>query len=351
MVDRRKQLETLRSVFLVVQDCFADTETAQLADIVLPTAMWGEKTGCMTNAERRCNLVQKVIDPPGEARADLDIFIDFAARMRLTDKDGAPFIGYHDAAGAFEEWKRISKGTIPDYSGMTYAAILERGGIQWPCTEEQPEGTPRLWSDHVFPSDWRIAESYEKDLDTGHEHTLREYKERKDPKSRAVLIATEYEPPADMQDADYPMTAISGRQVYHWHTRTKTNRAPLLHAAAPEGFVAVNERDAERLGIADGDTVRVTSRRGSVTGPAKVGDVVAAGVVFIPFHYGGLAADERSLEPNDLMAKSWDPVSKQPIQKLAAVRLELVERATSPAWWMEEPLTIGAADSAGGGRR
>jgi hypothetical protein len=88
-----------------------------------------------------------------------------------------------------------------------------------------------------------------------------------------------------------------------------------------------------------------------VTGPAKVGDVVAAGVVFIPFHYGGLAADDRSLEPNDLMAKSWDPVSKQPVQKLAAVRLELVARATSAAWWTEEPLTIGAATSSTGGTR
>jgi ferredoxin-nitrate reductase len=347
MMDRRRQLEALRSVFLVVQDCFADTETAQLADVFLPTAMWGEKTGCMTNAERRCNLVQKVVDAPGEARADLDIFIDFAERMRLTDKDGAPLIGYRDPEGAFEEWKRISKGTIPDYSGMTYARILERGGIQWPCTEERPDGTDRLWTDHVFPSNWRIAESYEKDLKTGHEHTLREYRERKDPKDRAVFVGTHYEPPVDDTDAEFPMTAISGRQVYHWHTRTKTNRSPLLHAAAPAPFVAVNERDAARLGIADGDAVRVTSRRGSVTAPAKVGDIVAPGVVFIPFHYGGVAADGTSAEPNDLMPRTWDPVSKQPVQKLAAVRLERVAAGRgTDAWWTTDTIVATASPSA-----
>jgi ferredoxin-nitrate reductase len=222
---------------------------------------------------------------------------------------------------------------------MTYAAILERGGIQWPCTEDHPEGTARMWTDHVFPSNWQIAESYEKDLATGHEHTLREYKERKDPKQRAVFIAADQESPMDLEDTDYPMTAISGRQVYHWHTRTKTNRAPLLQAAAPECFVEVNEADAERLGLRDGDHVRVVSRRGTLTAAAKIGDAVAPGVVFIPFHYGGLARDDSSTEPNDLMAKSWDPVSKQPVQKLAAVRLERAGAARTLPWWTNDDVT------------
>ena len=335
MIDRRAQLSTLKGVFLIVQDCFTDTETARLADVFLPTAMWGEKLGCMTNAERRCNLVRKVVDPPGEAKSDLDIFVDFARRMRLTDKDNAPLIGYTNPEAAFDEWREISRGTIPDYSGMTYEKIDHLRGIQWPCNDEHPDGTARLWTDHVFPSNWKIAESYEKDIHTGHEHTLREYKKYKDPEDRAVFIVSEYEPPADLLDEEFPMSAISGRQVYHWHTRTKTNRSPLLQAAAPDVFVAINERDAEQLGIEDGDTVRVVSRRGEVVAPAKVGDVVPERVVFIPFHYGGAGT-----EPNDLMAKLWDPVSKQPVQKFAAIRLERVKRSTTDdvPWWDAEPI-------------
>jgi ferredoxin-nitrate reductase len=127
------------------------------------------------------------------------------------------------------------------------------------------------------------------------------------------------------------LIAISGRQVYHWHTRTKTAKAPVLAQAASGNFIAINETDARRLGISDGDAVRLVSRRGAVTGPAKVGQVVAAGVVFVPFHYGELDAETAA---NDLMPMHTDPVSNQPIQKMAAVRLELAE-GPSDRWWSE----------------
>src|SRR4051794_9905197 len=107
-------------------------ETAQLADVVLPSAMWGEKTGCMTNAERRCTLLKKAVEPPEGARSDLNIFLDFSTRMNLRDADGKPLVQYTDAEGAFNEWREISRGCIPDYSGMTYQKLAERGGIQWP---------------------------------------------------------------------------------------------------------------------------------------------------------------------------------------------------------------------------
>jgi anaerobic selenocysteine-containing dehydrogenase len=340
MTDRQTQLDTLRGVFLIVQDCFADTETAQLADVVLPTAMWGEKSGCMTNAERRVNYFPKVIDPPGEAKSDFDIFVDFARRMNLTDKDGAPLLNFKTPEDAFNEWRMVSKDCIPDYSGMTYDMLIERGGVQWPCNEKAPNGTIRLYTDHVFPSNWEIAESYEKDLRTGHEHTLYEYRENVDPRDRAFLLAGEYETPIESPDDEYPLIAVAGRQVYHWHTRTKTMKAPLLADAAPRAFVAVNTADAAGLGIDDGDPVRVVSRRGSVTAPAKVGDVVAAGVVFIPFHFGQL---ENGTAANDLMPKTWDPVSKQPIQKLAAVRLERVS-GRRDAWWLGDAAPIKAGD-------
>jgi anaerobic selenocysteine-containing dehydrogenase len=341
MMDRRKQVEAMRGVFLIVQDCFADTETAHLADVVLPAAMWGEKSGCMTNAERRVNYLPKVVDPPGEARSDFDIFVDFSRRMGLTDKDGAPLLDFTTPEDAFNEWRKVSKGCIPDYSGMTYAMLIERGGVQWPCNEKAPEGTVRLYTDWEFPSGWEVAESYEKDLRTGHEHTLQEYRDKVDPRGKAFLLAGEFETPFDDTDAEFPLVAISGRQVYQWHTRTKTAKAPLLADAAPRVFVALNAADAEPLGIADGDQVRVVSRRGSVTGPAKIGDVVAPGVVFIPFHYGALGEET---EPNDLMPKTWDPVSKQPIQKFAAVRLEPASGARD-AWWNDvDPPVHPAAD-------
>jgi ferredoxin-nitrate reductase len=339
MTDRRVQLDALRGVFLIVQDCFADTETAQLADIVLPSAMWGEKEGCMTNAERRVNYVAKVVDPPGEARTDLDIFIDFARRMRLTDRDGKPLVAFTTPEEAFDEWRRISKDTIPDYSGMTYAMIRERGGVQWPCNEKAPGGTPRLYTDARFPTNWEIAESYEKDLKTGHEHTLLEYREKIDPRGKAFLIGGDYERPVEDVDEEYPFIATSGRQVYHWHTRTKTAKAPLLENAAPRAFIGVNSHDAERLALADGDVVRVISRRGAVEGPAKIGDIVAPGVVFMPFHFGEL---EGTTQVNDLMPKHWDPVSKQPIQKFAAVRLERGNGAPDP-WWHSDADVPGAA--------
>ena len=330
MMNRTRELRVLNGVYLIVQDCFANTETAALADVILPAAMWGEKTGCMTNAERRCTLLQKAIDPPGEARADLDIFIDFSRRMNLRDIDGEALIGYGDPEGAFNEWRENSRGTTPDYSGMTYERLRRGGGLQWPCNDRHPDGTVRLYADRQFPSQWQISESYEKDLETGHEHTLNEYREKKDPGGRAVFIPAEYQPPLDSTDSEFPIVATSGRQAYHWHTRTKTGRAPELNAAAPGVFVSINERDAAELGIADGDQVRIVSRRGFVVAPAKVGTVVAPGVVFIPFHYGELAANHAA---NNLMPKAWDPVSQQPIQKYAAVRIERVSGADEDVWW------------------
>jgi anaerobic selenocysteine-containing dehydrogenase len=319
MMDRTTQLRTLSRVFLIVQDGFVDTETAQFADIVLPAAIWGEKTGCMTNAERRCSLLRKAVDPPGEALADLDIFIDFAGRMNLRDLDGSPLIAYADAKGAFDEWREISRGCIPDYSGMSYDRLAESGGIQWPCTNDHPDGTVRLYEDLSFPTDWKIAEVFETDLQTGREHTMREYREKRDPSGRAFFVPAHYEPPAEQVDAEFPVVATTGRQVYHWHTRTKTGRAPDLHDAAPDAFVSISHEDAARYGVKDGQPVRVVSRRGSVVAPARVGDVMPPGVVFIPFHYGELDGESGA---NELTLNLWDPASKQPAQKAAAVRIE-----------------------------
>jgi anaerobic selenocysteine-containing dehydrogenase len=203
---------------------------------------------------------------------------------------------------------------------MTYGRLAQTDGIQWPCTDDRPNGTVRLYEDLEFPTDWKTAEVFEPDVETGREHTMREYREKKDPKGRAVFVAAHYEPPVEQVDNEFPTIATSGRQVYHWHTRTKTGRAPDLHDAAPNAFVSMSREDAERDGIDDGQRVRVISRRGSVVVPAKVGDVMPPGVVFLPFHYGELSGESGV---NQLMPNHWDPASKQPVQKLAAVRIEI----------------------------
>jgi anaerobic selenocysteine-containing dehydrogenase len=146
-------------------------------------------------------------------------------------------------------------------------------------------------------------------------------------------VTAEYQPPLETTDEQFPAMAISGRQVYHWHTRTKTAKAPQLNEAAPGVFVAINEADASRLGVLDGDRVRIVSRRGSVVGPAKVGDVVPPGVVFVPFHYGDLGEEHAA---NSLTPDVSDPVSKQPVQKVVAVRVERIETAVSRTWWQAE---------------
>lgn len=329
-VDRERTLEALRNVFLVVMDPFADTETVALADVYLPTAMWGEKTGCMTNAERRCNLLQKVVDPPGEARADFDVLVELAHRLELIDKSGAPLISYATPQGAFEEWKACSAGTIPDYSGMSYEMLLERGGVQWPCNAQHPTGTPRLYTDAQFPTSPEQTEGGLKDLHTGHAHTPHEYKQIAPKEKRARLIAVAYEPPVETVDDEFPLVAVSGRQVYHWHTRSKTGKVPELVDAAPRAFVAVHARDAAKLAIEDGDLVRIVARRGELVVPAKVGENVPEGVVFVPFHYGDLGGNTSA---NAVMPQLVDPVSKQPEQKYAAVRLERVPGRDR--WWGE----------------
>jgi hypothetical protein len=137
--DPRSEFDRSESLFLIVQDAFL-TETAQFADVVLPAALWGEKTGCFTNADRTVHLSRKAVDPPGEARSDLDILLDYARRMDFRDKDGAPLVKWTDPEGAFDGWRACSRGRPCDYSGLTYAKLSQGSGIQWPCNEQYPGG-------------------------------------------------------------------------------------------------------------------------------------------------------------------------------------------------------------------
>jgi assimilatory nitrate reductase catalytic subunit len=275
---------------LVVQDGF-ETPTTALADVVLPAAIWGEKEGTYTNAERRVSRVRQVVSPPGEARSDFDIFLAAAETMGMREE---LFPGWRGPEDAFVEWARVSAGRLCDYSGMTWERIDEAGGVQWPCRPDThgPAGTPRLYADARFPT----------------------------ASGRARLWCVSPAPISDAVTGGFPFLLNTGRTVEHWHTRTKTGRVAVLEDLAPEGWVEINPEDADRLGVRPGSRVRLSSRRGCVDGiPVRVTATVRQGEVFMPFHYDELCV-------NRLTVDEFDPISREPNYKQAAVHIAVVLR-------------------------
>ncbi|HEY6737294.1 MAG TPA: molybdopterin oxidoreductase family protein [Actinopolymorphaceae bacterium] len=246
--------------------------------------------------------------------------------MDFRDKDGEPLITWHDAEPAFGAWRECSRGRPCDYSALTYERLRGGSGIGWPCTEEHPDGVERLYVDGRFNTDPDYRETYGHDLLTGAVRTPEQYSAER-PDGRAFLHVTNYVPSPEVTSDRFPLLLTTGRTVYHFHTRTKTARARQLQDAAPEVRVELSPADAERRDIREGDTVRVTSPRGSLEGKARICGV-RPGVVFVPFHYGywdlgpvgpSEQAGRAGRAANELTITSWDPVSKQPIYKVAAV--------------------------------
>jgi ferredoxin-nitrate reductase len=297
-------------LFVVVQDLFL-TETAELADVVLPGATWGEKTGTFTNADRTVHLSDQATEPPGEARSDLSIFLDYARRMGFRDRDGEPLIKWSDPEAAFEAWKACSRGRPCDYSHLTYERLRAEGGVQW--------GGERLYGDGVFNTDTSYAETYGEDLLTGAATTEEQHRAKR-PDGRAFLRALDYQPPPEPASDSYPLLLTTGRTLYQFHTRTKTGRAPELDAAAPDAWVELHADDAMKLGIKEGDVVNLRTPRGELEAPARLTGI-RRGTVFVPFHYGAWRHDGQvPRAANELTSTAWDPVSKQPLFKLATVR-------------------------------
>ena len=334
------ELARIRSIlsqdrlFLVVQDIFL-SETAQLADVVLPAATWGEKTGTFTNADRTVHLSEKAVDPPGEAKPDLDIFLDYAQRMELKDKDGLPLVKWDNPEAAFEAWKECSRGRPCDYTGLSYAKLRGPSGIQWPCNSANPEGTERLYADGKFWAHPDYCETYGRDLVTGAPVEPDEYKAL-NPEGKAIIKAAKYLPAHELPSGDFPLQLITGRTLYHFHTRTKTGRAPELQSAAPEVWVEVSTADAGTHGVSEGDIVDITTPRGTVRAQARVSGI-RRGVVFLPFHYGywdtadGKEPAGHGRAANELTITDWDAASKQPFFKTAAARLVRVGPGDGPA--------------------
>ncbi|MET9580443.1 nitrate reductase [Streptomyces massasporeus] len=335
-LSRIRSILALERLFVIAQDLFL-TETAQLADVVLPAATWGEKTGTLTNADRTVHLSEKAVEPPGEARPDLDVFLDFAARMDFRDQDDEPLITWHDPESAFAAWQRCSAGRPCDYTGLSYDRLRGGSGIQWPCTDETPGGTARLYTDGIGFAHPDTCESYGKDMVTGASVEPVEYRAL-NPDGKAVIKAAEYLPPHEDTTADHPLQLITGRTVYHFHTRTKTARAPELNAAAPDVWAEISPAEASAQGLADGDLVQVTTPRGAVRARLRT-TAIRDGMVFLPFHYGYWDTPAGHRPPddgpgraaNETTVTDWDPVSKQPLFKTGAARVTLVARRASDA--------------------
>ena len=346
------------NLFVVVQDIFL-TETAQLADVVLPAATWGEKTGTYTNTDRTVHLSEAAVEPPGETKHDLDIFLEYAKRMDFRDRDGQPLIKWEHPEEAFDAWKECTRGRPCDYTGLTYEKLRGGSGVQWPCNEEHPNGTERLYGDADFNTRTEDCETYGHDLLTGAVNSEDDHRAI-GPDGRAFLTAAAYTPPHEEPGGEYPFRLNTGRTIFHFHTRTKTARATQLQNAAPEAWVEISPTDAENLGVSEGDTVRVESPRGRMEAKARVSGI-REGVVFAPFHYGywdepeGEAPDGGARAANELTITEWDPVSKQPLFKAGAVRVTKVadaggSHAPAPTNTASRPAgNNGVPETAGGG--
>jgi formate dehydrogenase alpha subunit len=258
--------------FLVVQDIFL-TETAKLAHVVLPASSYAERDGTYTNTERRVQLTRPVVPPPGQARRDREIVCEVATAI------GYP-MAYASTAEVNDEMRELT----PSYAGISHARLEAGAQLHWPCLSEDHPGTPILH-----------RENFARGLGQFH--------------------PVEYQPAAEETDPSFPIVLTTGRMLEHYHTGTMTRRSKGLNGLVPGPFVEVNGADAKKIRVKDGDRVKVTSRRGSIVLPARVGSKVDAGVLFIPFHFWEAAA-------NVLTNPASDPTAGIPEFKVCAARLE-----------------------------
>ncbi|MGB6008934.1 molybdopterin oxidoreductase family protein [Castellaniella sp.] len=324
--DQNRTERILKRLFLVVQDPFIDTETVELADIYFPTAMWGEKEGCVTNADRSVNLLLKAVEPPGEARSDLDIIVEASGRLGFQDRDGAPLLPFKRSEDAFNEWRKVSKGRPCDYSGMSYELILEMGAVRWPCNEQHPRGCERLYEDLRFGTGVDDCETWGVDFLTGRAVARADY-ERDDPKGKAFLRPVRWRRHPNPTSEQFPFLLITGRVVYHFHTRTKTARSTVLNSCAPHAYAEIHPDDAARLEISTGDLVELVSPNGRWEGVAMVVGTVRRGEVFVPFHYGHGAQ-----AANQHTWYARDAVSQQPHFKSSPVALRRLGFGQPEPW-------------------
>ncbi|MBA3475082.1 MAG: nitrate reductase [Rubrobacter sp.] len=290
--------------FVVVQDAYP-TETTLLADLILPAAQWGEKAGAMTNSERRVSLVEKVVEPPGEARADWEIFAGVARALGFERN-----FAWEDSAAVYDEYKELTRDTPVDVTGLSHER-LRRGARQWPVPdvpfrEERPSGKLQR-----------------REPEEEHPGTHRLYTDKKfnTPDSRARFEPTPHSDLHEPSSEEYPLTLSNGRVKNQWHMMSRTGRSETLMKGLEDGpFVEIHPEAAEEAGIEDGKPTRIVSARGSFKARAVVTEGIEPGTVFAPFHWGDLWTGDGSL--NNATHGAACPTSKQPELKGAAVRLE-----------------------------
>lgn len=263
-----------KAEFLVVQDIFM-TDTAEYADVVLPSASFAEKDGTFTSTERRVERIRKAVEPPGQAKPDWQILCDFAKKMGYKKMD------YDHPSEIMDE----IAGLTPIYGGISYSR-LDPYGIQWPCPAKDHPGTPVLHKEKFT-------------------------------RGKGAFMPRPYIPPAEPVDEEYNFVLSTGRVYWHWHTRTMTNRTSTLERESPEAYVEMNVEDAKALGIRENQIIKVSSRRGAISLKARLGDKVVKGSLFIPFHFREAAA-------NVLTICAVDPIAKIPEYKVCAAKVEKI---------------------------
>lgn len=273
--DLRNVEKALKGIeFLVVQDIFL-TETAEVADIVLPAASFAEKDGTFTNTERRVQRVRKAVEPIGNSKPDWIIIMEIMNRLGMEKKYNHPS----------EIMKEINHLT-PEYGGITYDRIEELG-IQWPCLDENHPGTKYL---------------HKGEFDRG----------------KALFVTVDNISSAELADIHYPFIMTTGRVLFQYHTMTMTGKVEELNKKAPKSYIEINTATVDRLGLKDGDKVRVSSRRGSITTTVKATDIIDEEILFMPFHFS-------DAKVNYLTNPEVDPLAKIPELKVAAVNVEKVD--------------------------
>ncbi|MEG5263551.1 molybdopterin-dependent oxidoreductase [Pseudomonas sp. JDS28PS106] len=281
--------------FVVLQEAFTTTETAAFADLLLPAASWGEKEGTVTNSERRISSVRKAVPAPGEARADWAITTDFARRLaKRVRPEAAALFEFANAETLFQEFIPLTAGRDLDMTGIDRALLDQFGPQQWPFPAGASRGTARLYADGPFPT----------------------------PSGRARFVDDPYVPIREPRDSDYPLTLNTGRLRDQWHGMSRTGTAACLFGHVPEAVLSLHPHDMAKHRLQVGDLVRVTSRRGALTMPVIKDDALLPGQAFLPMHWG-----DRFLKGgmNSLTLPDYDPLSRQPELKQAAVRIERAE--------------------------
>ncbi|MBD2577340.1 nitrate reductase [Oscillatoria sp. FACHB-1406] len=280
-----------QSPFTIYQEAYYPTETTAYAHLLLPATQWSEKTGVMTNSERRVTLCPAFHKPPGEAREDWSIFAEVGRRLGYEEQ-----FPFQTSADVYREFARTTQGRVCDISGLSHEILQQQGPQQWPFPEPKTENldssvSKRLYTNLHFPT----------------------------PDGRARFAALHSRGLAEPPDPDYPFVLTTGRLYGHWHTQTRTGRIDKINQMHPEPFIEIHPRDAQKLGIEEGERVEVRSRRGKCQFKARVTQAIAPGTLFIPMHWGALWAEEA--EANALTHPESCPDSHQPELKACAVQL------------------------------